>query len=97
MLKARQMPLQADPLLLARLKEVDPTTIGHFRHYGFIDPALRALIPGRRVVGNEFGYCNERSSPMPAGGPDKLKDIRSGLRVSELFGANARIDPLPAA
>ena len=51
MFKVRAMPPQTDPDLLARLRAVDPTTIGHFRHYGFVDPQVRALIPGRRVVG----------------------------------------------
>ena len=57
MLKVCPMPPQADPALLARLKEIDPTTIGHFRHYGFVDPAVRALIPGRRVVGTAVTVC----------------------------------------
>lgn len=57
MLKVCPMPPQADAALLARLKEIDPTTIGHFRHYGFVDPEVRALIPGRRVVGTAVTVC----------------------------------------
>lgn len=57
MLKVNPMPRQADPALLARLREVDPTTIGHFRHYGFVDPQVRALILGRRVVGTAVTVC----------------------------------------
>jgi len=57
MLKVCDMPPQADPKLLARLAQVDPTTIGHFRHYGFIDPEVRAVIPGRRVVGTAVTVC----------------------------------------
>lgn len=57
MLKVNPMPPQADAALLARLREVDPTTIGHFRHYGFVDPEVCALIPGRRVVGTAVTVC----------------------------------------
>ena len=57
MLKVCDMPAPAAPELLERLGAVDPTTIGHFRHYGFVDPEIRALIPGRRVVGTAVTVC----------------------------------------
>lgn len=57
MLKVNTMPAPADPGLLSRLRAVDPTTIGHFRHYGFVDPEIRALIPGRRVAGTAVTVC----------------------------------------
>jgi regulator of RNase E activity RraA len=45
------MPPRIDPDLLGLLAEVEPATIGHFRHAGFMDPGLRPVIPGRRVAG----------------------------------------------
>ena len=57
MLKICPMPPQADPDMLARLRGVDPTTIGHFRHYGFVDPEIRAVHPGHRVTGTAVTVC----------------------------------------
>jgi 4-hydroxy-4-methyl-2-oxoglutarate aldolase len=45
------MPAQVDAAQLARLAEVETATVGHFRHDGFMDPALRAVLPERRVAG----------------------------------------------
>ena len=45
------MPPQLAPERLARLAEVETATVGHFRHSGFMDPALRAVLPDRRVAG----------------------------------------------
>jgi regulator of RNase E activity RraA len=48
----RDLPPQIDPALLDRLRGAEPATIGHFRHAGFMDPAIRALLPGyRRIAG----------------------------------------------
>lgn len=51
MLKIKDMPKQADAAMLKRLLEVDTATVGHFRHWGFVDPALRPIVPNRRVAG----------------------------------------------
>ncbi len=45
------LPERLAPGLLGRLAEVETATVGHFRHSGFMDPALRAVLPDRRVVG----------------------------------------------
>lgn len=36
---------------LALLSSVEPATIGHFRHDGFMDPDIRALMPDVRICG----------------------------------------------
>jgi regulator of RNase E activity RraA len=51
MFELNDLPPQLPKALLARLAEVEPATVGHFRHSGFMDPALRAVIPERRVAG----------------------------------------------
>ena len=51
MLQVKPMPAQIAPERLARLAEIDPATVGHFRDWGFIDPEIRPVIPARRVVG----------------------------------------------
>lgn len=51
MIRINPMPPQVDAALLEKLAQIDPVTIGHFREWGFVDPALRPVIPGRRVVG----------------------------------------------
>ncbi len=45
------MPAQLAPAMLGRLAEVETATVGHFRHCGFMDPDLRAVLPDRRVAG----------------------------------------------
>jgi regulator of RNase E activity RraA len=46
------LPRQIAPALLDRLLQVEPATIGHFRHVGFMAPEIRALLPGyRRIAG----------------------------------------------
>jgi len=42
-------PLDAD--LLAVLARAEPATIGHFRHTGFMSPAIRAHVPDCRIAG----------------------------------------------
>jgi 4-hydroxy-4-methyl-2-oxoglutarate aldolase len=45
------LPPPVDPDLLAVLGRAEPATIGHFRHTGFMDPGIRALLPDRRIAG----------------------------------------------
>lgn len=40
-----------DPALLARLREISLPTIGHFLEDGFVDPGIRSLLAGVKVVG----------------------------------------------
>ena len=44
-------PPQIAPERLALLLNAEPATIGHFRQVGFMDPAIRALLPDRRIAG----------------------------------------------
>jgi 4-hydroxy-4-methyl-2-oxoglutarate aldolase len=37
--------------LLEMLKYVEPATVGHFKHCGFIDPSIRPLVKNSKVVG----------------------------------------------
>ena len=51
MFVVQPMPAQLDPALLDQLRQVETATVGHFLHSGFMDPDLRAVLPGRRVAG----------------------------------------------
>lgn len=51
MFRIEALPPQIDKALLDKLLQAEPATIGHFRHSGFMEPALRAVIPDRRVAG----------------------------------------------
>lgn len=44
------MPPAVDGSLLALLEGVEPATVGHFRHSGFLDPELRAVIEDCGIV-----------------------------------------------
>jgi regulator of RNase E activity RraA len=45
------LPPQLDPRLVDKLVRAEPATIGHFRHWGFMDPALKAVQPDVRIAG----------------------------------------------
>jgi 4-hydroxy-4-methyl-2-oxoglutarate aldolase len=51
MIRINPMPQPIDPALLEKLAQIDPVTVGHYREWGFVDPAIRPVIRGRRVVG----------------------------------------------
>lgn len=43
-------PIPPGPLL-DKLLQVETATVGHFRHDGFIDPAIRLVLPWARIAG----------------------------------------------
>ncbi|MFG1206246.1 RraA family protein [Xanthobacter flavus] len=45
------MPAQIAPDLVAELEKCEVATIGHVLHSGFVDPDIRAVLPGKRVAG----------------------------------------------
>lgn len=45
------MPEQIAPDLVAELEKCEVATIGHVLHSGFVDPDIRAVLPGKRVAG----------------------------------------------
>ena len=51
MLTCNPLPAALDPALVDLLRKAEPATIGHFRHAGFMDGAIRCLLPGHRIAG----------------------------------------------
>ena len=51
MFELNPLPPQIAAERLALLARAEPATIGHFLHTGFMDPAIRAMIPDARVAG----------------------------------------------
>jgi 4-hydroxy-4-methyl-2-oxoglutarate aldolase len=51
MFTLKDMPPQVDAALLKKLATVETATIGHFRHAGFMDPQIRAVLPQHRIAG----------------------------------------------
>jgi 4-hydroxy-4-methyl-2-oxoglutarate aldolase len=45
------MPAQLPADLVAKLKQVETATVGHWRHWGFMDRAIQPLLKGKRVAG----------------------------------------------
>ncbi len=45
------LPPQLSPELTALLQQVETATVGHFLHSGFVDPAIRATLPDKRIAG----------------------------------------------
>ncbi len=45
------MPAQVPAALIEKLRMVETASIGHFRHIGFMDMGMKALIDGKHIVG----------------------------------------------
>lgn len=45
------MPQQIDASLVTLLERVETATVGHFKHSGFVDRHIRAVLPSKRVAG----------------------------------------------
>src|SRR5438046_8431918 len=45
------LPPALDARLVQKLVQAEPATIGHFRNWGFMDPAIRAMQPDLRIAG----------------------------------------------
>ena len=51
MFTLNSLPPQLDAQLVRKLVKAEPATIGHFRNWGFMDPAIRAMQPDVRIAG----------------------------------------------
>jgi len=51
MFTLKPLPPTLDNKLVDKLVRAEPATIGHFRHWGFMDPLLRAMLPDVRIAG----------------------------------------------
>lgn len=51
MFNLKPLPPTLDKALVEKLVKAEPATIGHFRDWGFMDPAIRAMLPNVRIAG----------------------------------------------
>jgi regulator of RNase E activity RraA len=51
MFTLKSLPPGLDKTLVEKLVRAEPATIGHFRNWGFMDPAIRAMQPDLRIAG----------------------------------------------
>ena len=51
MFQLNALPSQLAPALVQKLVRAEPATIGHFRDWGFMDPAIRAMQSDVRIAG----------------------------------------------
>ena len=49
--RINEMPPPLPAGVVAKLMQVETATVGHFRHWGFMDRRIQPLLPGLRVVG----------------------------------------------
>jgi regulator of RNase E activity RraA len=47
----KPLPDSLDGKIVEKLVHAEPATIGHFRNWGFMDPAIRAMQPDVRIAG----------------------------------------------
>ncbi len=45
------MPPQISAEVVALLEQTETATVGHWRHWGFVDRGVQAMLRGRRVAG----------------------------------------------
>lgn len=45
------MPATLDPAVHTLLADIETATVGHFRHWGFMDPRIKPLGHGKKVIG----------------------------------------------
>ena len=45
------MPAPIAPAVVAKLLQVETATVGHWRHWGFMDRRIQPLLPEKRVAG----------------------------------------------
>lgn len=51
MYTVKDLPPQIDQSRLVLLAKAEPATVGHVRHYGFMDIGIRGLLPDVRIAG----------------------------------------------
>jgi 4-hydroxy-4-methyl-2-oxoglutarate aldolase len=51
MFELNALPTQVSAELIALLAQVETATVGHILHSGFVDPAIRAVLPDKRIAG----------------------------------------------
>ena len=51
MFEIHPLPEQLPRDLVSLLEQVETATVGHVLHSGFVDPAIRAVLPEKRVAG----------------------------------------------
>ena len=49
--RIHDMPASLSATIVDKLMQVETATVGHFRHWGFMDRRIQGLLPGARVVG----------------------------------------------
>jgi len=49
--KIAEMPAPLAKTIVDKLMQCETATVGHWRHWGFMDRRIQPLLPGRRVVG----------------------------------------------
>ncbi|MBL8700627.1 MAG: RraA family protein [Alphaproteobacteria bacterium] len=49
--RIHDMPAPLPGAIVDKLMQVETATVGHFRHWGFMDRRIQGLLPGVRVVG----------------------------------------------
>ena len=47
----RDLPIQVDPRIVAKLARMETATAGHIRQQGFCDRRIQSVMPGKRVAG----------------------------------------------
>src|SRR5918999_1110489 len=49
--RVREMPQQLPPTLIDKLSRVETATVGHTRHWGFMDRGIQPLLRRKRIAG----------------------------------------------
>src|SRR5919108_260318 len=68
--------------LVSKLSKAEPATIGHFRNWGFMDPAIRAMQSDVRIAGPAIAMQDaEAASRKRLDAGEKLPDISGATKM----------------
>src|SRR2546422_4000363 len=70
------LPSQLDARLVQKLVRAEPATIGHFRNWGFMDPAIRAMQSDLRIAGPAVTVRVTRYAQIGLHGAEDRKSTR---------------------
>ncbi|WP_404401942.1 RraA family protein [Pelagibacterium halotolerans] len=73
------LPESLPDALLAKLRQVETATVGHFLHSAFMDSAIAAIDPGRRIAGTAV------TLRLAANDSTLLHDVVSTLRPTDIL------------
>ena len=79
MYQVNDLPVPIAAPLLTELQHVETATVGHFRHWGFMDSGIQGVLPDKRIVGTAVTLA------IPAQDSTLLHHVLSLVRPGDIL------------